>query len=123
MWSPYSFEQTIERVKKAVEGHNFRVVRERRETVVDKKEEEGQKAYRHHSIYFCNFEMLRGALEKDRRIGYLLPCRITVGQVGNKVLVAAEDPLKLAPALGPDLQDECRTLKAVYVRIIQEATL
>ncbi len=86
--SPYGFETTIQRVREALKGNNFRVFADRYlEQGLTEFEDQYSRKIR---IRFCNFESLYGMLGIDPRLGILLPCGITIVEQddGSVILVA-----------------------------------
>lgn len=74
--SPYDYETTVQRVREALKGNNFRVFGDRfLEQGLSGFEEQRSKNTR---IRFCNFKNLYGMLGIDPRLGILLPCGLTV---------------------------------------------
>jgi len=120
--SPYSLEKTLDNLKKAVLGKNFRIIREQTldQGLVDKEKESRKQVI----LYFCNFQFLNDSLALDPRIGLFLPCRVTVIQDGNTVKVMAINPLRLSKLFNNrELDDACESMTNLYTEIIEEATL
>jgi len=120
--SPYSLQETIDSIKRAVVGKNFRLIRVQTldDGYVEKEKEKPNKTI----IYFCNFEFLNRALGIDPRVGMFLPCRITIVEKDNKVLVMAINPLKLSKFFNNnELEKACEEMRKLYVEILEEATL
>jgi cytochrome c oxidase cbb3-type subunit 3 len=120
--SPYSVEQTVENLKNAVVGMNFRVIRvQNLETGIVEKGEENQKQV---IVYSCNFNMLNEALKVDPRVGLFLPCRVTVSEHDGKVLVMFTNPKRLNEVFNnSELNGMCDNMKNVYEQMIDEALL
>lgn len=120
--SPYNLEETVENVKRAIIGKNFRVIRDQyldQGLVEPGKENKDQVM-----IYFCNFNFLNKALAIDPRVGMFLPCRVTVVKSGDKVTIMAINPLKLSPLFNNnELNDACREMHQVYTELLEEASL
>lgn len=112
--SPHSLEETVVRLRDSIGAHNFRLLRE---------QELGGPGSPVRTLYFCNFEMLARAYRADRRIGYMLPCRITVTEDEHGVRLSTVDPVHAARAAGVDTHDQCSELRAAIVAIMTEATL
>lgn len=120
--SPYDLATTIEQVKRAANGKNFRLIR------VQKLEqglvEEGAESNEQVIIYFCNFKLLSAALTIDSRVGLFLPCRITVVEQDGKVIVTAINPKRMGYLFNNDeLGILCQQMYEIYIEIIEEATL
>lgn len=118
--SPYSVEETVDNLVNAVESMNFRLIRIQDlefGVVEEGKEDKGQVI-----IYSCNFSLLNEALKIDPRIGLFLPCRVTVFQHGDKVLIMAANPKKMSDVFNNrELESVCRDMKQVYLDMIDEA--
>ena len=69
--SSYDLEQTLENLKQAVIGRNFRVIRE--QYLDEGLVPEGEENRRQVMLYFCNFSLLNEALVLDPRVGLFLP--------------------------------------------------
>ncbi len=120
--SPYSLEETLESLKKAVIGKNFRIIRQ--QTVDDGLVDKNKQNKKQIILYFCNFQFLNESLALDPRIGLFLPCRVTIVQQGDSVKVMAINPLRLSKLFNNDeLDDACKNMSNLYTEIIEEATL
>lgn len=122
MESPYSFEETVESVKRAAVGRNFRLIR-------DQNLEDGlfpaeQQNPRQLMVYFCNFNFLNDALALDPRVGLFLPCRVTVIEREGKVQVMSINPKRLGHLFNnAELDRACDEMYNLYEAILEEATL
>jgi len=130
MESPYDFETTVENVKQALTGANFRIFPPR--YLEQGLTDEFSVNTRQISIRFCNFKELYHLLNIDPRLGTVLPCRINVIERDGKVLYhggvtnsqngAAADQQLLRAALEdvsegrPVRTPEARTLGCVIAR-------
>lgn len=120
--SPYSLEKTLENLKKAVIGKNFRIIRQ--QTLDNGLVAKNKQNKKQIILYFCNFQFLNDSLALDPRIGLFLPCRITLVQQGNSVKVMAINPLRLSKLFNNDeLDNACKSMSNLYTEIIEEATL
>ncbi|HFQ13731.1 MAG TPA: c-type cytochrome [Gammaproteobacteria bacterium] len=120
--SPYSMEETIAGLKRAIIGENFRIIRVQNidSGLVEKEQEDRKKVI----IYFCNFQLLNDALAVDPRVGLFLPCRVTVVEREGKVLVYALNPKRLSRLFNNnELNRLCDGMSETYISIIEEATL
>jgi len=108
------FEGAINRVKQAVVNHNFRVVRERDMSV------NGIKV---HAIWFCNFEMLNKVIRTQKKVGYLLPFRITVVEYNHKISISTENPDNSMKFVKSRLGPICKDITAAYKAILDEVSL
>jgi len=120
--SAYSVSETIDNIKRAAIGKNFKIIRIQSmdNGFVDKDSESPKQKI----IYFCNFNLLNKSLAIDPRVGLFLPCRITVVESKGKVTVMAINPLRLSKLFNnSDLDRSCREMRDVYIDIIEEALL
>jgi cytochrome c oxidase cbb3-type subunit 3 len=120
--SSYDLEQTMENLKQAVVGRNFRVIRE--QYVEHGLAAEGQENTRRVILYFCNFALLNDALAIDPRVGMFLPCRITLVETEGSVRVMSINPKNLSQLFNNQQLDEaCQQMHDLYEEIMEEATL
>jgi cytochrome c oxidase cbb3-type subunit 3 len=122
MDSPYSLAETVEAVKRAAVGKNFRIIREQSlENGLYAPGEEGQETT---IIYFCNFNFINQALALDPRVGLFMPCRITVVERAGQVKVMSINPKYLSRLFNnAELDKPCEEMHQVYLGIMEEATL
>ena len=93
--SPYSYDETITRVKAAAVGMNFRLIRD--QALDGGLVPEAKESKRHMMVYFCNFQFLYDALAIDPRVGLFLPCRVTVIETADgQVKVMSINPKRLS---------------------------
>ena len=120
--SPYDIDTTIDNIKRAAIGKNFRLIRTQPfEDGLTKPNQESKKSA---IIYFCNFGLLNQALAVDTRVGLFLPCRITVAEQDGKVMIFAINPKRLSYLFNNDeLNKLCQQMHDTYVEIIEEASL
>lgn len=120
--SNYNFKQTIQNVKNAAVGMNFRVIRE--QALNYGLETDTQPDKQHSIVYFCNFDFLYKALAIDPRVGLFLPCRITVVERKGKVQIMSINPNRLSQLFNNDELDiACTEMHEMYTSILEEATL
>lgn len=120
--SPYSYEQTIENVKRAAVGMNFRLIRE--QPLDYGLAPKNQQSKHKHIVYFCNFKFLYDALSIDPRVGMFLPCRVTVVEDHGTVKVMSINPKRLSHIFNNNQLDKaCKEMEDVYTSILEEATL
>ena len=120
--SPFDFDKTVEKVKQAVIGMNFRIIREQwlEEGLVEKGKENPKQLM----VYFCNFELLNDALAVDPRVGLFLPCRVTIIEEKGKVKLVAVNPKRLSGLFNNnELDILCEGMYDTYTEIMEEATL
>lgn len=120
--SPYTLEETVEKVKTAVAAANMRLIRIQtldQGFVPDGKEDHDQVI-----VYSCDFGFLNEALKVDPRVGLFLPCRVTVVKQGAKVLVMSVNPKRLSRIFNnSELNDLCEKMQQVYESILDESVM
>ncbi len=117
--SPYGLEETIDNLRQAVAARNFRLIREQSLS-------EGFLADadpRQHIIYFCNFSVAYESLQQDKQIGFLLPCRLTVGEEDGRVFISAINPQAVEKFANTKVTAVCDNIGDGYLGIMEEATL
>jgi cytochrome c oxidase cbb3-type subunit 3 len=120
--SPYSVEETVEKVKIAVGAANMRLIRI--QTLDQGFVEEGKEDRRQMIVYSCDFAFLNEALKIDPRVGLFLPCRITVVRQADKVLVMSINPKRLSRIFNnAELNGLCEQMYKVYTDILEESIL
>ncbi|MDH5393451.1 MAG: c-type cytochrome [Gammaproteobacteria bacterium] len=120
--SPYSMAETIQNIKDAIIGKNFKLIRtqELNKGLVPAGTENKKQLI----IYFCNFNFLNKALAIDPRVGMFLPCRVTVVEQNGKVFIMATNPLKLASIFNNnELIEACKEMHSIYSELLEEASL
>lgn len=119
--SPGSLEDTVENIKRAIVGKNFKIIRVQylNQGLVSKDKENKKQVM----IYFCNFDFLNKALAIDPRVGLFLPCRITATEKNGKVTVVTSNPLFMSRLFNNgNLQKLCQEMHDIYVEIVEEST-
>lgn len=120
--SSYDLEQTLENLKQAVVGRNFRIIR--LQHLEEGLARPGAENPRTVMLYFCNFALLNEALVIDPRVGLFLPCRITVLETEQGVQVSSINPKRLSHLFNNrELDRACQEMHDMYAEIIEEATL
>ena len=120
--SAYGLEQTLENLKEAAIGRNFRVIR--LQHLEEGLAPPGKENPRAVMLYFCNFAFLYEALAIDPRVGLFLPCRVTVIESEDGVQVMSINPKNLSRLFNNrELDKACQQMYDLYVEIIEEATL
>jgi len=120
--SPYSFEETIENVKRSITGSNFVHIRD--QELTHGFDVKPLKDSRQMIIYFCNFSFLNEALKIDPRAGMFLPCRITVTENNGKVQMMSINPKHLSQIFNnSELDESCDEMYKVYTGILEDASL
>ena len=118
MESPYSFEETVSNLRDAIGAGNFRMIREQ---PWDYGLETGVTDSRETILYFCNFDMVNRAIKLDRRVGQLLPFRITVVEQGGRVWAVAINPEAVMQMMDtPRLGGFRKRAASMYRQIIEE---
>jgi cytochrome c oxidase cbb3-type subunit III len=116
--SSYSFDKTLENIKRAVVNNKFKLIdfsAEDNRTEADDKTEA--------RVYFCNYDLINDALAIDPRIGMFLPCQITVIKYHGVVQAMSINPKRLSQLFNNDELDEaCQLMHDTYSKILQEAT-
>lgn len=120
--SPYTLEETVEAVKRAAVGKNFRLIRD--QILEDGLFPADQQNTRQVMVYFCNFKFLYDAMALDPRVGLFLPCRVTVVERDGKVWVMSINPKRLSHLFNnAELDRACDEMYKLYAEILEEATL
>jgi len=120
--SPNDFETTLEDLKQALSGNNYRVFPDRYlekglfpEWEVNKKQV---------TLRYCNFNRLYDMLKLDPRVGVGLPCGITVveHEDGRVQLIAMNMALIARLFNNDQLRDFAQELNNIQLQIIEEVT-
>ncbi len=117
----YSLKETVEIIKRAAIGKNFKIIRTQflNQGLVKAGDENKKQVM----VYFCNFNFLNRALAIDPRVGLFLPCRITITENNGKVTVSSTNPLYMSHFFNnAKLSKLCEEMHQVYVDILEEAT-
>lgn len=123
MESPYDVATSVENLKRAAVGKNFRIIRiQNLENGLFPEAEQNQKQV---IVYFCNFNFINQALSLDPRVGLFLPCRVTVveGEDGTVRLMAINPKYMSRMYNNAELDDACQQMHDLYISIMEEATL
>ncbi|VAW68198.1 Cytochrome c family protein [hydrothermal vent metagenome] len=120
--SPYSFDETVNNVKRAIVGSNFVHIRDQPLNFgFNTKSTKGAKQT---IVYFCNFNILYESLKIDPRVGMFLPCRITVTETNGKVQMMSINPKHLSQLFNNnELNESCDQMYEVYTGIMEDASL
>lgn len=120
--SPYGVEETVESVKRAALGKNFRIIRVQ---TLEQGLFPGQEANpKQVIIYFCNFNFINQALTLDPRVGLFMPCRVTVAEHEGTVRIMSINPKYLSRLFNnAELDQSCDQMYEVYRGILEEASL
>jgi uncharacterized protein (DUF302 family) len=115
-----SFDQTVDAVTEALKNKGFGVL-----TTIDVKETLQKKLDvefpRYKILGACNPHMAFKALQKEPRIGTMLPCNVIVREMEDgKVEVAAVDPVASMQAIGnSELGLIAAEVRALLANVIQ----
>jgi cytochrome c oxidase cbb3-type subunit 3 len=121
--SHYSLQQTVDNLKQAIKGSNFRLINEH---YLEKGlGPEVQPSHDQVVIFFCNFDFANRALARDPRVGLFLPCQVTVLRTAaGDVKVMAMNPKFMSRIYNNrELDEACNQMHDTYLRIMEEATL
>lgn len=120
--SPYPLKETVENLRRAAIGKNFRIIRT--QTLEDGLFDESEANPKQVVIYFCNFNFINAALKLDPRVGLFMPCRITVVEQEEGVRLYAINPKYLSRLYNNQALDKaCQQMFDIYIEIMEEATL
>ncbi len=123
MESSYDLVTTVENVKRAAVGKNFRIIRVQNfeDGLFEEKDQNNKQVI----VYFCNFNFINTALSLDPRIGLFMPCRITVieDDDGTVQLMTINPKYMSRLYNNAELDDACQEMYDTYVSIMEEATL
>lgn len=120
--SAYGMDETVENLKRAAIGKNFRIIRQQ-------NLEEGmfppdQENSAQRIVYFCNFNLINDAMKIDPRVGMFMPCRVTVVEQDGVVKLMSLNPKFLGRFFNNiQLDEPCTQMYRTYVEIMEEATL
>ncbi len=121
--SPYGVEESVEALKRAATGKNFRIIREQNlEFGLFPQDEENANQ---RIVYFCNFNLINEAMKLDPRVGLFMPCRVTVVErADGTVSLMSINPKFMAQFFNnSSLEAPCAQMYDTYVAIMEEATL
>lgn len=121
--SPYDFETTVENVKAALAGANFRNFPDRfiEQGLID----EFSVNQRQVGIRFCNFNELYGMLNIEPRLGVVLPCRVSILERGDGEVILVTPNLRVVSRWfnNDELVELWEVMEETFQEIIEEATL
>lgn len=118
--SPYNYAKTVNNLKKAINGKNYRLIRVQN---VDHGYAEQDEESSDLIVYFCNFNLVNKAVKMDNRVGQFLPCRVTVIERDGKVYLMAINPKAIGNFLNNmALKETCNKVTRMYRDIMDEAT-
>lgn len=103
-------EEVIAAVRESVRAHGLELLREEVQTF-------GQATF--HTLYFCNFGILSAVLLSDPRSGAGLPCQVTIGTDGDRVILSSRNPAFVEFA-GPSPADaNCHGTRDLLVSVLE----
>jgi len=121
--SPYDFDTTVENVKAALTGANFRIFPDRllEQGLID----EFSVNTRQIGIRFCNFSVMYGMVKTEPRLGVVLPCRITIMERGGGEVILVVPNLRVVSRWfnNDELVDLWDRMEETFGSIIEEVTL
>lgn len=121
--SPYDMETTLENLRQALTGSNFRLFPERllEEGLID----EFDVNRKQRTLRFCNFNALYAMLKIEPRLGVVLPCRITVVERDDKSVILVVPNFNAIPIWfnNNELFQLSSSMEENLLEIIEEATL
>ena len=122
MESPYGFDETVEALKQAITGANFRIFPAR--YLEQGLTDEFSVNTRQIGIRFCNFKELYHLLNIDPRLGTVLPCRINVLERNGKVLLVSPNIVELSKLFNNrELSEVAVIMEEIILAVMEEATL
>jgi cytochrome c oxidase cbb3-type subunit 3 len=123
MESDYDLETTVENLKRAAVGKNFRIIRV--QNLEDGLFPQAEQNPKQVIVYFCNFSFINQALSLDPRVGLFMPCRVTaVEREDGTVELMAINPRYMSRMYNnAELDESCAQMYDIYVSIMEEATL
>jgi cytochrome c oxidase cbb3-type subunit 3 len=121
--SPYDFETTLENLKMALSGANFRIFPDR--FLEQGLYDEFEVNQRQVGIRFCNFNLLYGMLKIEPRLGVVLPCRVTVMERPDGEVILAVPNLRVVSRWfnNDELIGLWDEMENSFAEIIEEAML
>jgi cytochrome c oxidase cbb3-type subunit 3 len=121
--SPYDFKTTVQNVRQALSGTNFRIFPERflEQGLTDEFSHDPKQI----SLRFCNFSQLFDLLNVEPRLGVVLPCRVTVVEHddGSVQLIAANMRTIAHWFNNDELEEVARQMAEAVDNVLEEATL
>jgi cytochrome c oxidase cbb3-type subunit 3 len=121
--SPYDFKTTVQNVRQALSGSNFRTFPER--FLEQGLTDEFSHDHKQVSLRFCNFNQLFDLLNVEPRLGVVLPCRVTVieHEDGKVQLIAANMRTISRWFNNAELEEVANQMAAAVQSVLEEATL
>lgn len=117
--SPYGLEETIDNTIQVIQARNFHLIRE--QTLADgilPTQDSDQ-----YIVYFCNFSHAYETMQKDKQVGFMLPCRVTITEEDGKVYISAINPEAIKSITNTKVAGVCDNSGDNYTGLMEEATL
>lgn len=122
MESPYGFDETVEALKQALTGANFRIFPAR--YLEQGLTDEFSHNTRQLGIRFCNFKELYHLLNIEPRLGTVLPCRINVIEHRGTVLLISPNVVEVSRLFNnQELTEVAVLMEEIILSVMEEATL
>jgi len=120
--SSSTFEESVENIKQAIVGANFRLIRIQS---IDNGLSNPKKEVKNKTIiYFCNFNIINELLKIDPRVGVFLPCRITIVESEGEVKIMSINPKLISKHFNNDeLSRICDLMYDMYRNILEDSTI
>lgn len=117
-----TLDEAVADLRRAIENNNYSFVRQ--QAVDSRLVPQDWEVRSVLVVYFCSFAKMDRTLRMDTRAAALMPCRVTMIETGSGVELIAVNPVWQTQSWeNPPLHNECRTLKADYLAIFEEASL
>jgi uncharacterized protein (DUF302 family) len=107
-----SSDQVIAAVRESVRAHGLELLREEVQTFGDAT---------FHTLYFCNFGILSAVLLSDPRSGAGLPCQVTIGMDGERVVLSSRNPAFVEFAGPSPAHANCHGTRDLLVSVLEAA--
>lgn len=117
--SPYDMQKTIANIRQSLQSNNFRFLRE--QTLKDGLVSDQNPHFR--VLYFCNFAVAYKAIQQDRRVGFMLPCKVTLVEQDGKVTIHYLNPQMVNRLGNKTLDGLCNQIRIALANVVDEATL
>lgn len=117
--SPYGMQKTIINIKQSLVNNNFRFLRE--QSLKDGLGGSEDPNFR--VLYFCNFAVAHEAIQHEKRIGFMLPCKLTLIKKDGKVTIHYLDPSVAKNVSNRHLNKLCDRITVSLKNLVEEATL
>jgi uncharacterized protein (DUF302 family) len=118
--SPYSLEETVTRLQSAIQSANYRTYEPKNLLAHLTFDEDTSKQV---VLRFCNFAKMYEFMQIEKRLGVVLPCRITAFENSqNKVFVVIENYARTVQKFNnTQITKEAKDINQELQEVIQEA--